>query len=150
DEVTRSRDRVSQVGGPVQTRGGPESPLEEEVLQAVQKLGYKADCQVGESGFRIDLAIQHPDPIRGYLMGIECDGATYHSDRAAHLRDVWREAILRDRGWRLHRVWSTHWWYHRAEELCKLENALAESRPSADAPREPMASSEDNDSDSVS
>src|SRR5262249_51753516 len=29
-----------------------------------------------------------------------------------------------NRGWRIHRIWSTRWWYHRAEEIEKLLHAL--------------------------
>jgi hypothetical protein len=105
-------------------KGDPESPLEEEVRHALEKRRLTVHPQVGESGFRIDLAILHPNPALGYMLGIECDGATYHSDRAARIPDVWRERILRDRGWRLHRVWSTRWWWYRNEELEKLDQAL--------------------------
>jgi hypothetical protein len=108
-----------------QTLGGPESILEEEVLEVLEKWGFTVHPQVGESGFRIDLAVLHPDPARGYMLGIECDGATYHSDRSARIRDVWREKILRGRGWRLHRVWSTRWWNYRADEIEKLKKALS-------------------------
>ena len=52
--VERVLDRLSQANAFVQSKGAPESPLEEEVLHELQKLGYKVDCQVGESGFRID------------------------------------------------------------------------------------------------
>jgi hypothetical protein len=31
------------------------------------------------SGYRIDLAIVHPDDSSRYIVGIECDGAMYHS-----------------------------------------------------------------------
>lgn len=65
-----------------------------------------------------------PDPTQGYVLGIECDGATYHSGRSAHLRDVWHENILRARGWNIHRIWSTRWWYHRQEEIDELASVL--------------------------
>jgi len=104
--------------------GEPESPFEEDVYQVLRSMGYTVHCQVGYSGFRIDLAIVHPDPLRGYILGIECDGATYHSERSAHIRDVWREEILKDKGWRLHRIWSTQWWYNRQEEIEKLKAAV--------------------------
>jgi len=112
---------------PAVSTGDPESPLEDEVREALEKSGHTVHSQVGESGFRIDLAVLHPEPARGYMLGIECDGATYHSDRSARIRDVWREKILRNRGWRLHRIWSTRWWYHRAEESEKLDDALSEA-----------------------
>ena len=80
--------------------------------------------QVSESGFRIDLGVLHPEPGRGYILGVECDGAAYHSDRSARTRDVWRQEILERRGWVFYRVWSTRWWYHKAEEIDKLKSAL--------------------------
>jgi hypothetical protein len=95
--------------------GAPESPFEEDVRGVLDRLGYTVRSQVGDSGFRIDLGVLAADPKHGYLLGVECDGATYHSDRSARLRDVWRENILRQRGWRLHRIWSTRWWYYRGE-----------------------------------
>jgi hypothetical protein len=94
------------------------------VRAVLEKSGYVVHPQVGDSGFRIDLGVLAPDPKHGYLLGIECDGATYHSDRSARLRDVWRERILRERGWRFYRIWSTRWWYHRGEEIDKLKAAL--------------------------
>jgi very-short-patch-repair endonuclease len=112
---------------PTPSEGEPESPFEEEVRESLERLGYTVHSQIGESGFRIDLAVLHPQPARGYVLGIECDGASYHSDRSARIRDVWREKILRKRGWRLHRVWSTAWWYQRADEMEKLEHAVAEA-----------------------
>jgi very-short-patch-repair endonuclease len=106
---------------------GPESPLEQEVLETLENLGHTVHTQVGDAGFRIDLAVLHKDAARGYILGIECDGATYHSGRSARIRDVWRERILCKRGWRIHRVWSTRWWYERAKEIEKLEHALSEA-----------------------
>ncbi len=125
---TERRDQILELlkrqTAPPQSEGAPESPLEQEVRQVLEKRGYTVKSQIGESGFRIDLAVLHPEPGRGYVLGIECDGATYHSDRSARIRDVWREKILRKRGWRIHRIWSTSWWYRRADEIEKLCQAL--------------------------
>lgn len=107
--------------------GSPESPFEEEVHSFLCDQGYEVDCQVGDSGFRIDMAVRHPEPERGYVLGIECDGAAYHSDRSARLRDVWREEILRKRGWDFHRIWSTRWWSYRREESQRLVQVIEEA-----------------------
>src|SRR5206468_7533576 len=117
-------DLLNRRSSPAKSIGEPESPLEEEVREALEKSGHTVHSQVGESGFRIDLAVLHPDPKRGYMLGIECDGATYHSDRSARIRDVWRQRILVERGWQLHRIWSTKWWWHRAEEIEKLDQVI--------------------------
>src|SRR5258708_20941241 len=52
-----------------------------------------------------------------YLLGVECDGATYHSAKTARDRDLLRQQVLRGQGWRLHRLWSTDWFRDREGTL---------------------------------
>jgi very-short-patch-repair endonuclease len=122
----------------IRTNGGAnviESPFEAEVLQELQRLGHTVHTQVGQSGFRIDMAIVHPNDSGRYLLGIECDGAMYHSGISVRERDVFRQKFLEDRGWAIHRIWSTNWWDNRQKEISKLrvviENALRDQRPAA-------------------
>jgi hypothetical protein len=42
-------------------------------------------------------------------VGVECDGAAYHSSRSARDRDRLREEVLRGLGWNIVRIWSTDW-----------------------------------------
>jgi very-short-patch-repair endonuclease len=100
------------------TQRTPDSPFEEHVMAVLKADGYQVEPQVGVAGYFVDLAVRDPrDPAR-FILGIECDGATYHSSRAARDRDRLREQVLRDRGWRLYRVWSTDWFtnYEAAKE----------------------------------
>jgi very-short-patch-repair endonuclease len=87
--------------------------FEDSVREVLVERGYAVDAQVGVSSFRIDLAIRDPKDSLKYLIGIECDGATYHSSRVARDRDLLRQEILQDMGWKLHRVWSTEWFHNR-------------------------------------
>jgi very-short-patch-repair endonuclease len=101
--------------------------FEDAVREMLVERGFSVDQQVGASRYRIDLAIRdRRDPFR-YLLGIECDGATYHGSRTARDRDLLRQQVLHEMGWRLHRVWSTEWFHDRAhaiESLLKsIENA---------------------------
>ena len=50
-------------------------------------------------------------------MGIECDGATYHSAKSARDRDRLRQSILERLGWRIRRIWSTDWFKNPHSEL---------------------------------
>lgn len=93
----------------VETQGDCESPFEEEVAAALIRHGLEPVPQVGCGGFRIDLAIKHPAHPGLYCLGIECDGATYHSSKTARDRDRIRQSILEGLGWRICRVWSTDW-----------------------------------------
>ena len=92
------------------TGRGPDSPFEEAVQAMLEGKGWEVHPQVGVAGFRINLGVVHPDMPGRYLVGVECDGATYHRAATARDRDRLREMVLRDLGWRIRRVWSTEWW----------------------------------------
>ena len=76
--------------------------------------------QVGVAGFFIDLAVRHPSKPGTFLLGVECDGAGYHSGRSARDRDRLRQEILENLGWKIHRVWSTDWFKSRDTEVKRL------------------------------
>ncbi|MEU3948097.1 DUF3320 domain-containing protein [Streptomyces sp. NPDC029526] len=102
----------------------PESPFEEDVLDTLRGWGYAVQPQVGVAGFRIDMAVRHPGAPGSYAIGIECDGAMYHSSRAARDRDRLREEILRGLGWKLHRIWGTDWYRNRRDAQRRLREAV--------------------------
>jgi hypothetical protein len=75
--------------------------------------------------FRIDIGVKHADYPYGYLLGIECDGATYHSAATARDRDRLRQQVLEDLGWRLYRIWSTDWFRDPIGQSERLRRALS-------------------------
>lgn len=101
-----------------------DSPFEESVYDFLQSKGYNVVTQVGCSGYRIDLAIKHPTQSGKFVIGIECDGATYHSSRTARERDRLRQSVLEDMGWTIYRIWSTDWIKDQKNEEEKLVNAI--------------------------
>lgn len=110
-----------------------DSPFEAEVCSELESRGWTVHRQVGCSGYRIDLAVVDPQRPGRYLLGVECDGASYHSAPSARDRDKLRQSLLEGLGWTLHRVWSTDWWENRDREVEDLLAALvmAESRREA-------------------
>lgn len=104
------------------------SPFEEEVRLALEERGYEVAAQVGQAGFFIDLAVIDPAQPGRYLLGIECDGATYHSALSARDRDRLRQQVLEGLGWKIHRVWSTDWFHNPAREIDRLEAAIKAAR----------------------
>ena len=105
--------------------GGFDSPFEAAVAEALTRKGWQVVTQIGVSRFRIDLGIVHPDRPGDYLVGVECDGAAYHSAATARDRDKVRQAILETLGWKLLRVWSTDWWVDKADATEKLHTAIS-------------------------
>lgn len=86
-----------------------ESPFEEAVYDYLATRGYSISTQVGCSGYRIDMAVRHPVLHDRFVVGIECDGAMYHSSRTARERDRLRQNVLESMGWKFIRIWSTDW-----------------------------------------
>ncbi|MHC6181043.1 AAA domain-containing protein [Clostridium sp. JNZ X4-2] len=97
-----------------------ESPFEEAVYDFLVEKGFLVSTQVGCSEYRIDIAIRHPQLAGRFVLGIECDGATYHSARTARERDRLRQSILEDMGWKIYRIWSTDWIKDPVTEGAKL------------------------------
>ena len=102
----------------------PESEFERMVAERIRSAGFEVHHQVGCSGYRIDLGIVDPNTPGRYLMGVECDGATYHRAHTARDRDKLRQSVLEGLGWKLHRIWSTDWWHNSDSELAKLLSAI--------------------------
>lgn len=94
-----------------------DSVFEKQVAKALQARGYQVHSQVGLAGFFIDLAVADAERPGRYLLGIECDGASYHDARSARDRDRLRQSVLESHGWVIHRVWSTDWFQRPAEQL---------------------------------
>jgi very-short-patch-repair endonuclease len=122
----------------------PDSPFEAAVQAALTARGYTLHPQVGSQGFFIDLAVVDPGQPGRYVLGIECDGAMYHSARSARDRDRLRQQVLEAVGWRLHRIWSTDWFRDPAGETERAVQAIERARrPAAlEQPEEEEAAGE--------
>lgn len=108
------------------TGRGPDSDFEISVMAALRDEGFECIPQVGVAGFFIDVAVIDPGNPGRYLMGIECDGATYHSAKSARDRDRLRQTILERLGWRIRRIWSTDWFKNPQGELGPIIRDLHE------------------------
>jgi len=121
-----AENRVLQRPASTGTEAAP--AFEETVVEALESHGVAVDTQVGTSGFFIDIAVKDPEQPERYLLGIECDGATYHSSRSARDRDRLRQEVLEGLGWTLHRIWSTDWYRNREGTLQRLLGAIEEAK----------------------
>lgn len=103
---------------------GTDSPFEDAVISSIRSWGYDVQPQVGVSGFRIDIGVKHPSSPGVFMLGVECDGAMYHSAQSARDRDRLRHGILVGLGWRIHHIWGTDWYRNRSTEEAKLRALL--------------------------
>ncbi|MFD1320136.1 AAA domain-containing protein [Micromonospora sonneratiae] len=94
--------------------------LEQSVLAAVRQQGIVAAPQWGVSGYRIDLALAHPEQPGRMVLAVETDGHAYHEAHSARDRDRLRQQHLERLGWEFHRIWSTDWYRDPAGETARL------------------------------
>jgi len=102
----------------------PSSMLEADIAKALRQLGYSVAHQIGSKSYRIDLTVRHAQKKGAFILGIECDGAGYHAAQSVRDRDRLRQSVLENLGWKIYRIWSTDWFYHREQEIAKLKTAL--------------------------
>ena len=115
-----------------------DSPFEEAVAEALRARDHDVHHQVGSAGFFIDLAVVDPRQPGRYLLGIECDGASYHSARSARDRDRLRQQVLEGLGWTIHRIWSTDWFKYPTRELEKTEEAIRQAERGESSAEDPQ------------
>ena len=106
----------------------PETAFEDSLYEFLKAHDYDVHKQVGCAGFRIDLAVIDPLESGRYLLGIECDGESYHSSPVARDRDRLRQQILEGLGWHIYRVWSTDWYRNRLESEKRLLKAVENAK----------------------
>ncbi len=101
-----------------------DSYFEEDVYNELIAAGYRVDNQVGCSGYRIDLAVINPSNPYEYILGIECDGKSYHSLKTARDRDRLRHEILERLGWKIYHIWSPEWFKDKKKVLEEIQNLI--------------------------
>ncbi|MBX3365466.1 MAG: DUF3320 domain-containing protein [Phycisphaeraceae bacterium] len=79
------------------------------LAEHLRRRGWVCDLAVGSSGYRLDLAVRHPEQQGRHLMGIEFDGPFYARAHTARDRDRLRQQVLAALGWRLMRLWTQDW-----------------------------------------
>jgi very-short-patch-repair endonuclease len=121
-----ARDGHLDFAGP--SGGSPDSEFETWVMERLRRNGYEVVPQLGVAGYFIDLAVRHPDRNGLFILGIECDGATYHSARSVRDRDRLRQENLVNLGWKIYRIWSTDWFQNPENEFNKLRQTIEDLR----------------------
>ncbi len=126
----------------------PDSEFELSVMERIEQAGFKCVPQVGVGGFFIDIGVCDPEDDSSFILGIECDGRTYHSALTAKDRDILREEVLRNLGWKLYRIWSTDWFQNSDKIVRNIVDKLHELAAVSRSRRE--AREEKNANDAIS
>jgi hypothetical protein len=115
-----------------------ESSFEDVVADAIRKLGYIVHTHVGASDYKMDIAVVDPANEHSYLLGILTDGRNYFRANTTRDREVIQVEVLRQLGWRIHKIWATEWW-ENPERVIDRVASLLESVKNGTAPVEEKA-----------
>ena len=90
---------------------------------ALRERGYHVDIDIGQSGFRCDLAVR-AGTERMYRLGILVDTETYYANNNFLERDVLRPRLLRAFGWDVMLVLTKEWYENPATVVQAIEKRL--------------------------
>ena len=104
--------------------------IEEQIKERLEKLGYKADTNLGNTNNRISLAV-YDEKTDKYLVGIELDKDAFATSSSCLERDVFNPKFLEARGWNVIRVWCRDWWLYPSRVLKTITTAADKAKKEA-------------------
>lgn len=95
-------------------------PFEQAVRSALEAHGLQCLPQVGVGGYRVDIAVRHPQDAERFVLAVQCDGPTYFNAPACRDRDLSHTFVLKRMGWQVHRVHAPAWFRDPQAELQRI------------------------------
>jgi len=96
----------------------------EEIAKEIEKLGYKVNCNIGCSEYKIDIGIVDPENPDSYLLGILADGENCKNSATSKDRFVLQPDVLAGLGWKIMRVWTLDWLDDSARVIEKIKSEI--------------------------
>lgn len=98
----------------------PTNQIADYIEDALSQRGYSLVRNLGDTRYKLDIAVHTPGKETEFLLGIECEGSNYFSGPDANAREIYRPRALLDKGWKIYRVWARNFWKDREKELEKI------------------------------
>jgi len=95
----------------------PQNPIADWLEAQLTERGYTVDRHVGDTAYKLDMAVRHDGNTEGYQLGISCEGSYYFSGESSKEREVYRPDYLAVRGWELYHVWARNFWRDKEKVL---------------------------------
>ena len=81
--------------------------ITKDIVNVLQEEGYMVKCDIGESVFKIDIAVMHP-LTKEWVVAVMLDGKSYRIGSCSDVNRL-QELLLNRLGWKYYRVFSTLW-----------------------------------------
>ena len=103
---------------------GTKTGIAKSICAALEDKGYKTQCAVGRSQYKVDIGVVDPQKPDQYLLGILLDGESYSTAKTVRDREIAQIDVLRSLGWNILRIWTMDWWDNRQKELERIVDRL--------------------------
>jgi predicted DNA-binding WGR domain protein len=132
--------RVLQAANPLaprSTMGPPGDPVAAQIASALQSQGLFVEANVGQSTFRLPLAVRR-ESHGAHLLGVLIDDAAHYAQPDLLERYLLRPNVLQAFGWRVVQVFTKDWYQDPESVLRQITDALAgvEPEPNSETPVE--------------
>lgn len=120
--------KYAEQGGGLAVKAGASRVTAEgfEKLAAAElkKRGYSADCSVGCSDFKVDIAVADPSDPNRYILGIFCGIKANFTSSTAEDRYISQHAVLHGLGWETMNIHILDWLDNNEKVMERIENRI--------------------------
>lgn len=101
--------------------------LIEQVAKSLTKAGLEVDTHVGDSSYKVDVAIRHPNRFDTYIAAVQLDSINYANAQTTRDREKLRESMLERLGWKIIKVSSLDWWHDPEKETRRIVKEVTQA-----------------------
>lgn len=105
----------------------PLHPIAVQLADVLRNEGYRVDTGVGQSDFRIDVAVVNPACPDMYLLGIQIDGRRYYQTPTMRDRALVQPDVLQGLGWKIVHIWQEDYFHSPQIVIRQLLNILTQT-----------------------
>lgn len=100
--------------------------LAEEIAGAIEDMGYAVRTNIGDSKYKLDIGIIHPQHPDIYLLGILLDGENSKEASLPKDRYILQPGVLEGLGWEIMWVWALDYMDHSKKILGEIDKKIKE------------------------
>ncbi len=100
--------------------------LTEEIAGAIEAMGYTVRTNIGDSKYKLDIGVIHPQYPDIYLLGILLDGENSREASLSKDRYILQPGVLEGLGWKIMRVWALDYLDHSKKVLGEIDSKIKE------------------------
>jgi hypothetical protein len=113
--------------------------LSASISKKLQEKGFDVKCNIGTSGFKVDIGIVHPNKPQQYILGIVIDGYYYYNAKTTNDREMVMPSVLKALGWNIHRIWTMDWFENSNEIIDAIVEKVKRLQAQPDFKEETIA-----------